>query len=90
MAKAAMEKMGFVTGQGLGAKNTGRLNPINAVEDLGGRPTNERFGLGFKEEEQPSEPMICIHNYTQYYDQEKDRMPSLFPPCKCETKVKCE
>jgi hypothetical protein len=97
VAKAAMEKMGFVLGQGLGANNTGRLNPINAVSDLGGRPSNERSGLGFKEEEEDqqstaseSEPpvVICIHNYTQYYDQEKDRIPSEFAPCKCEEKNK--
>jgi hypothetical protein len=32
------------------------------------------------------EPAICIHNYTQYYNQETDRMPSLFPECACESR----
>ena len=34
----------------------------------------------------PLEPAICIHNYTQYYNQETDRMPSLFPECACESR----
>jgi hypothetical protein len=46
-ATAVMNKMGFVSGSGLGAKNSGRLEPINAISELGGRTHNRHFGLGF-------------------------------------------
>ena len=42
-----MQKMGFVDGTGLGCKNSGRLNPLNPVDDLGGRSYNHYHGLGF-------------------------------------------
>ena len=44
-----MEKMGYVTGKGLGAANTGRLLPLKPVEDLGGRDYNANIGVGYIE-----------------------------------------
>ena len=58
-----MQKMGFVEGNGLGSKNSGRLNPLNPVDDLGGRSYNHHHGLGFTEqvsEEQVTEPVIHV------------------------------
>ena len=58
-----MQKMGFVEGSGLGSKNSGRLNPLNPVDDLGGRSYNHHHGLGFTEqasEEQVPEPVIHV------------------------------
>ena len=113
-----MKHMGFVTGTGLGVKQTGRTKPIDPVTDLGGRKHNIHYGLGFVEEQEDEvltyleeqaaaaqqrqqaaqqkqqeqqaaqqaaqpEVRICIHNYTQFYDQEKDRIPSEFPDCNC-------
>ena len=61
-----MQKMGFVEGSGLGSKNSGRLNPLNPVDDLGGRSYNHHHGLGFTEqassEEQLTEPVIHLTN----------------------------
>ena len=45
-----MKKMGFVAGHGLGREAKGRLEPINAVKELGGRLYNRKQGLGFTEE----------------------------------------
>ena len=42
-----MNKMGFVDGHGLGATGTGRLTPVNPVEDMGGRSDKSCHGLGF-------------------------------------------
>ena len=56
-----MHKMGFVEGSGLGSKNSGRLNPLNPVDDLGGRSYNHYSGLGFtgqrEEQIKVSEPI---------------------------------
>lgn len=96
VATNQMAKMGFVPGTGLGRNSGGRTEPIDAVNELGGRKQNNHFGLGFTEAAEPSEPTspseltppfkpkICIHNYTQYYNEETDRMPSLFNPCDCQ------
>ena len=58
-----MQKMGFVEGSGLGSKNSGRLKPLNPVDDLGGRSYNHHHGLGFTEQvsaEQVTEPVIHV------------------------------
>ena len=59
-----MHKMGFVEGSGLGSKNSGRLNPLNPVDDLGGRSYNHYSGLGFtgqrEEQIKVSEPTTTI------------------------------
>lgn len=47
VAKKQMEKMGYVTGKGLGAANAGRLLPLKPVEDLGGRDYNASIGVGY-------------------------------------------
>jgi hypothetical protein len=44
-----MNKMGFTQSKGLGRNNTGRLEPIDPVTDLGGRTSRNNFGLGFSE-----------------------------------------
>jgi hypothetical protein len=49
VAKKQMEKMGYVTGKGLGAVNAGRLLPLKPVEDLGGRDYNANIGVGYIE-----------------------------------------
>ena len=49
VAKKQMEKMGYVTGKGLGAANAGRLLPLKPVEDLGGRDYNASIGVGYME-----------------------------------------
>jgi hypothetical protein len=36
-----------------------------------------------EEVEVPNGPIICIHNYMNHYNQETDRIPSLFPDCSC-------
>ena len=47
VAKKQMEKMGYITGKGLGAANAGRLLPLKPVEDLGGRDYNANIGVGY-------------------------------------------
>ena len=42
-----MNKMGFISGKGLGSKHTGRIDPINPIKDIGGRMYNRRYGLGY-------------------------------------------
>ena len=42
-----MNKMGFISGKGLGRNENGRTDPINPVKDLGGRMENRKFGLGY-------------------------------------------
>ena len=42
--------MGFMSGHGLGREAKGRLEPINAVKELGGRLYKRKEGLGFTEE----------------------------------------
>lgn len=42
-----MDKMGFISGKGLGLNHTGRTDPINAIKDIGGRVSNRRVGLGY-------------------------------------------
>jgi len=49
VAKKQMEKMGYVTGKGLGAANAGRLLPLKPVEDLGGRDYYANIGVGYIE-----------------------------------------
>ena len=46
-ANAQMSKMGFQPSHGLGRNNTGRVEPIDPVTDLGGRTANKLFGFGF-------------------------------------------
>ena len=46
-ANTQMSKMGFEPSHGLGRNNTGRLEPIDPVNDLGGRTGKNNFGLGF-------------------------------------------
>lgn len=46
-----MFKMGFKAGAGLGINNDGRVKPISAINELGGRTHNRHFGLGFNGEE---------------------------------------
>ena len=64
VAVKQMHKMGFVEGNGLGSKNSGRLNPVNPVDDLGGRSYNHYSGLGFtrqrEEQIKVSEPTTTI------------------------------
>jgi hypothetical protein len=57
-----MQKMGFVDGTGLGSKNSGRLNPLNPVDDLGGRSYNHHHGLGFtgQTEVALAEPVVAL------------------------------
>jgi len=42
-----MNKMGFQPSHGLGRNNTGRVEPIDPVSELGGRVSNKLFGFGF-------------------------------------------
>jgi hypothetical protein len=42
-----MNKMGFISGKGLGRKHTGRIDPINPIKDIGGRLYNRYYGLGY-------------------------------------------
>jgi hypothetical protein len=46
-ANTQMSKMGFESSHGLGRNNTGRLEPIDPVNDLGGRTVKNNFGFGF-------------------------------------------
>jgi hypothetical protein len=46
-ANTQMSKMGFESSHGLGRNNTGRLEPIDPVSDLGGRTVKNNFGFGF-------------------------------------------
>ena len=46
-ATSQMTKMGNTLGKGLGAKGTGRIEPINPVSDLGGRTNKSTTGLGY-------------------------------------------
>ena len=46
-ATKQMTKMGNTLGKGLGAKGTGRVEPINPVADLGGRTNKSTTGLGY-------------------------------------------
>ena len=46
-ANTQMSKMGFTPSHGLGRNNTGRLEPIDPINDLGGRTGKNNFGLGF-------------------------------------------
>jgi len=48
-ANSQMSKMGFTQSKGLGRNNTGRLEPIDPVTDLGGRTSRNNFGFGFSE-----------------------------------------
>ena len=57
-SQTLMNKMGFISGQGLGRNHSGRPNPINPIKDLGGRTHNRQFGLGFTEHAQVPEPDV--------------------------------
>ena len=46
-ASSQMSKMGFQPSCGLGRNNTGRVEPIDPVTDLGGRTSKNNFGFGF-------------------------------------------
>jgi len=47
VSQEQMNKMGFISGKGLGRKHTGRTDPINPIKDIGGRMYNRRYGLGY-------------------------------------------
>ena len=47
VSQEQMNKMGFISGKGLGSKHTGRIDPINPIKDIGGRMYNRRYGLGY-------------------------------------------
>jgi hypothetical protein len=47
VSQEQMNKMGFISGKGLGRKHTGRIDPINPIKDIGGRLYNRYYGLGY-------------------------------------------
>lgn len=58
-----MAKMGFVSGKGLGATGSGRIEPVNPIKDLGGRSSKSYYGIGFTEPVEkylPAEPTYEI------------------------------
>ena len=57
VSQEQMNKMGFISGKGLGSKHTGRIDPINPIKDIGGRMYNRRYGLGYTKPV-PAEPTV--------------------------------
>jgi len=63
VSQEQMNKMGFISGKGLGRKHTGRTDPINPIKDIGGRMYNRRYGLGYTKPlpvpvPEPAEPVL--------------------------------
>ena len=59
VSQEQMNKMGFISGKGLGSKHTGRIDPINPIKDIGGRMYNRRYGLGYTKPV-PAEPVPAV------------------------------
>ena len=68
VSQEQMNKMGFISGKGLGRKHTGRIDPINPIKDIGGRLYNRYYGLGYTkpvpqpvlEPVVPAEPVVPV------------------------------
>ena len=68
VSQEQMNKMGFISGKGLGRKHTGRIDPINPIKDIGGRLYNRYYGLGYTkpvpqpvlESAEPAEPVPAL------------------------------
>lgn len=57
-ARSQMSKMGFQVSRGLGRNNTGRIAPIDAMTDLGGRTTNKLCGFGFSDMSKEDQKLV--------------------------------